>query len=365
MAKGKKKRKLYITKMTLGVVFAFLVAISGALFAYLQITRYESGVIEIYAQQQDSYVQLVLDQVNVNRGQKDEKIITDIIGTLDSSNNRYWTLAGDATIIFVKDVTETNRYKGFTTDTYYVSDSAKEFIDSMVLNQVTHSLIEMNGREYIASGVVFNYQDGYYQICLLTNPDAVLDHNAYLGARINLSVMIAAVLCIFLITVIALVGSNVKKSKQIASEQENGIALSRMIEHLNAELVMHTLYDARLAVFQMTFLPMCLEKLEQKERRPVTLMLLEYDTEKAVNEFLEDGYLIKDKKLMRFRDEEKKQLVLVAVGCNRSQATKLIDWMLNKELRLVATECADTKNRLTLEQAWKTLYEVGEKEDGR
>ena len=120
-----------------------------------------------------------------------------------------------------------------------------------------------------------------------------------------------------------------------------------------------------LAVFQMNFLPMCFEKLEQKERRPVTLMLLEYDTEKAVNEFLEDGYLIKDKKLMRFRDEEKKQLVLVAVGCNRPQATKLIDWMLNKELRLIAAECADTKNRLTLEQAWKMLYEVGEKEDGR
>lgn len=361
----KKREKTFINSLSLWVAFAFLMAITGALFAWLQIAHYEEGVIEIYATQQDAYVQLVLDQINLNREQKDESVIVDIIGTLDASNNKYWTLANDATIIFVKDITETNRYKGFTTETYYISDSAKEFIEGLSINKVTHSLIQIDGKSYIASGVVFVYQGVDYQICLLTNPDAVLDHNAYLGAKINLSVMIGSLLCVFLITVIALAGSNNKKSHQLAQEKENSILLSKMVEKLNEELSLSSLYDARLAVFQTESLPMLFEKLESKGCLPVTLMLLEYDTERAASFFLEDGYLMMDRRVLRFRDEKKKRLVLVAVGCDGEEAFKAIEWLLYQEIHLVATECVDGESKLSLEQALKKLYKKGEKKDGK
>lgn len=358
---SKKKRKKSFNSLSIWVAFAFGIAILGALFARGQLVQYEESVIEIYATQQDAYVQLVLDQINLNRDQEDESVIVNIIGTLDSSTNKYWTLSNDATILFVKDVTETNRYKGFTTETYYISDSAKEFIDSLSVNKVTHSLIDLGERNYIASGVMFTYQGEDYQICLLTNPDAVLDHNAYLAAKINLSVMIGALLCVFLITVIMLAGSCSKKARQLENEKENTTALSRMVEQLNEELSLSSLYDARLAVFQADFLPMLFEKLADKECFPVTLLLVEYDTDRSAAFFLEDGYLMMDRKIIRFRDEKNKRLVLVAVKYEKEEAVEAIEWLLGREIRLAAVESIDSENGLSLEQALKNLYAMGEK----
>lgn len=350
--KNKKKKRINIFQsMTLWVVFAFFVAGAGALFAWLQMEEYESGVAEIYAVQQDSYVQLVLDQINLNRGEKDESVITDIIGTLDSSNNRYWTLSDEAAMVFVKDVTETNRYKGFTAETYFGSESAGRFLEGLSMNRVTHSTITLAGRNYIASGVRFSYQGTEYEICLLTNLDAVLDHNAYLGARISLSVMIGAVLCVFLITVVALAGCYVRKIRQLEQEKKNTEDLSRMVEKLNNELSMDTLYDARLAVFRLDQVKLLFAKLEEQGRLPVTLMLLEYDSEEAAALFLEDAYLQLDRRIFRFRDQKNKRLVLVGAGCDDREAVKAVEWLLCRKLRLAAVECVDRRNAVTLEEA--------------
>lgn len=352
--------KKILHSLTLWVAFAFCTAILGGLFAWFQIAQYETGVMEIYATQQDAYVQLVLDQINLNREQKDESVILSIIGTLDSSNNKYWTLSNDATILFVKDVTETNRYKGFTTETYYISDSAKKFIDGLTVNKVSHSMIKVSERSYIASGVTFLYQGEEYQICLLTNPSVVLDHNAYLSAKINLSVMIGILLCVFLVTVCTLGRSVNRKVRQLEQEKKNATALTKMAEKLNEELSLRSQYDARLAVFQMDFLPMLFEKLEAKGCLPVTLLLVEYDTERAASFFLEDGYLMMDRKIFRFRDEKNKRLVLTAVNYGEAEAVEAIDWLLGREIRLAAVACVDGKGNLSLEQALEKLYAGGE-----
>lgn len=346
--------------LTLWVTFAFCAAMLGGLFAWFQIAQYETGVMEIYATQQDSYVQLVLDQINLNRGQKDESAIMEIIATLDSSNNKYWTLSNDATILFVKDVMETNRYKGFTTETYYISDSAQKFIDGLTVNKVSHSLITVGERSYIASGVAFLYQEREYQICLLTNPSVVLDHNAYLSAKINLSVMIGVLLCVFLVTVCALGRSVNRKVRQLEQEKKNAAALAKMVEKLNEELSLRSQYDAGLAVFQTDFLPMFFEKLTAKNCMPVTLLLVEYDTERAVSFFLEDGYLMMDRNIFRFRDEKNKRLVLAAVNYDEAEAVEAIGWLLGREIRLAAAACVDGKGDLSLEQALKKLYARGE-----
>lgn len=356
-----KKSKKSFNSLTFWVIFAFGTAIVGALFAMGTIGRYEEGVKEIYASQQDAYVQLVLDQINLNRDRKDESAIVSIIGTLDSSTNKYWTLSDDATILFVKDVTETNRYKGFTTETYYISDSAREFVEGLSVNKVTHSMIEMEGRSYIASGVIFNWQEANYRICLLTNPDAVLDHNAYLEAKINLFVMIGTLLCVFLITVIALARGVTRRTRQLEKEKENTAVLSRMVEQLNEELALSSLYDPRLAVFQADLLPMLFDKLEEKGCLPVTLLLVEYDTDKALGFFLEDGYLMMDRRILRFRDEKNRRLVLVAVKYEKAEACTAVDWLLGREIRLAAAETVDSENGLSLRQALRNLYAEGEK----
>ena len=119
-------------------------AVVAGLFAYMQISIYESGILEVCATQQDAYVQLVLDQINIKSNRDDEQIIKEILGTMDASSNRYWTFLKDQSMLFVKDVTETNKYKGVTPATYYISDSAKDFLDSLTVNNVTHSYIDVN-----------------------------------------------------------------------------------------------------------------------------------------------------------------------------------------------------------------------------
>ena len=89
-------------------------AVVAGLFAYMQISIYESGILEVCATQQDAYVQLVLDQINIKSNRDDEQIIKEILGTMDASSNRYWTFSKDQSMLFVKDVTETNKYKGVT-----------------------------------------------------------------------------------------------------------------------------------------------------------------------------------------------------------------------------------------------------------
>lgn len=103
-------------------------------------------------------VQLVLDQINLKDNRDDEQIIKDILGAMDASSNRYWTFSKDQSMLFVKDVTETNKYKGVNTATYYISDSAKEFLNNLSVNNVIHSYIEINDNRYIASGVMFEYK---------------------------------------------------------------------------------------------------------------------------------------------------------------------------------------------------------------
>ena len=87
--------------------------------AWAQMKKYERGVLDVYAVQQDGYVQLVLDQINLQEDQDSEEIVHNILETLDASSNHYWTLSDAGSLVFVKDVLETNRYKGFTQESYY------------------------------------------------------------------------------------------------------------------------------------------------------------------------------------------------------------------------------------------------------
>lgn len=336
-------------------VFASVSALLAGTFAWFQLNRYEQGVVEIYAVQQDAYVQLVLDQINLNRDQKDESVIVDIIGTLDNSTNKYWTLSHEETLLFVKDVTETNRYKGFTTSTYYISDSAREFIDLLNVNKVRHKLISIGEKEYIASGAVFEYQGITYQICLLTNPDAVLDHNVYLGARINMTVMICLLLVLFVITIIALAKVCSKRAAQLKNEQASNQELSHMVEQLNEIISQAEAYDARLTAFRMDQLPLVAKKLSDRALYPITMMRLEYTASEAAEFLLEDSILVLDKQILRFRDDERGFLVLVAIRYEEKAAVEAVKWLLYKEINLTAVVSCEEDGETSLEEALRVV----------
>jgi len=136
------KHKNNSSKMFPTLFFTFIalvIACLAAVYAWVLINNYEKGVAEIYAQEQDGYVQLVLDQINLQPENTDEEIIRNILGTLDSSSNRYWTLSHDETIVFVKDVLETSRYKSFSADTYYNTVSSREFVAGLQNDQVKYA----------------------------------------------------------------------------------------------------------------------------------------------------------------------------------------------------------------------------------
>lgn len=360
MLKEKINIKKFINKdlwnsVAFWTVFAGTFALLAGMFAWFQLNRYEQGVVEIYAVQQDAYVQLVLDQINLNRDQKDESVIVDIIGTLDNSTNKYWTLSHEETLLFVKDVTETNRYKGFTTSTYYISDSAREFIDLLNVNKVRHKLISIGEKKYIASGAVFEYLGITYQICLLTNPDAVLDQNVYLGARINMTVMICLLLVLFVITIIALAKVCSKRTAQLKSEEDLNRELSHTVEQLNEIISQAEAYDARLTAFRMDQLPLVAKKLSERALYPITLMRLEYTASEAAEFLLEDSILVLDKNILRFRDDEHGFLVLIAVRYEEKAAVEAVKWLLYKEIDLTAVVSCEENGETSLEEALRIV----------
>lgn len=115
-----KKRFNYFI-ITVAVVFF---AIAADVFIFCQLENYETRFLEVYGSEQDGYVKIILDQINRLDDQGTDEDITEIISTLDATASRYWTLSKGDSILFVKSVTETNRYKGFTDGTYYATETA-------------------------------------------------------------------------------------------------------------------------------------------------------------------------------------------------------------------------------------------------
>lgn len=332
----------------------FVLAI-GAL-AYLQLKNYESGVLDIYARQQDGYVQLVLDQINLLEDREDEEIVNNILATLDASTNQYWTMSRQDAMVFVKDVLETNRYKGFTTATYYVSDSAQDFIDNLKFDDVSHSNIQVGERIFIASGVKFKYNGGQYRICLLTSSDTVLDHNAYLSAKVNLSVLAIIVLAAFVILGIVLARMSEKWYKAYEEEQAIDRELRKNVERLSEELTKENLYDSRHMAFQAKALPMLLQKIEIRNVWPLTFLFLHFEEKKDRDAYLKNSQAILDKRVMRLVWDDKR-ILLVALNCPDIADSDLISIIGERKIKIEGRLQLDTEPELYLENVFGKFAE--------
>lgn len=326
------KEKKHIHAGIISLIAIVFVMIIGYI-AKLQIDKYEHGIMDIYAVQQDGYVQLVLDQINLIGDRANEEVINNILQTLDASSNKYWTMSKKGTLIFVKDIQETNKYKGFTTETYFVSDSARKFINGLQTNRVTHSVITINGKEYIASGVQYEYNGSEYRICLLTGAAIALNNNEYMSAKINLEILLIIVFISLVISSVLLALMTEGWYKRYREERDITTELRITVEKLNERMMRKELYDPKCMVFRGNTLPRIIDKIKERNIWPVSYIVIEGSSSKACENFLLMCQAVFDKGVIRVR-LGKTHIGLIWLRCPSGAEAKNLKLLISDEIRI-------------------------------
>ena len=350
--KRKRKTILWLEKRIFPVVTVSVLLISAILLAsgWHFVNQFEEGVIEVCADQQDTYVQLVLDQINLKENRKDQEIIQDILNSIDSSTNKYWTFSKNETMLFVKDVLETNKYKGFTASTYYETGNGKKFFDSLRLNVVTHGNIKINSKTYVASGVVFEYNDATYKLCLLTNKDIFLDNNSFMRTKINVGLFFCIAIIMLILSSMLLARHNSMLDKKLLEKDDMILSLNSSVGKLNDRLQVKDTYDTRKTLFPEEMLDEFLERIEHKGVSPVTIAFVKC---KDTNEFLNMSQVLLDRGVLRFKmnydDTVPKQnvyvenevvspentLILIFLNCDLINSNRNINYVCNERNTLL------------------------------
>ena len=223
-------RTKYVVTVTIGVLFiAFLMAA----FAWGEIFNYEQGVAELYAQEQDGYVEIVARQIERYGDVAGDKFVEDTIEMLDSTSRRYWTLDNTQYFLFVKSISDTDIYKTFSTDTFYNTQSAQNFLQTLVKGQVKHSIIRLEGFKYVASGIIFEYAGTEYRLCLLTDYDVMLTNNAYLSSKLYLLIDVILMIALVVISCIFFAIRLSGERKKLHDITEVNTQLNRYIDFLD------------------------------------------------------------------------------------------------------------------------------------
>ena len=269
-------RAKYITAVTICTLFiAFLLA--G--FAWWEIYNYEQGVAELYAQEQDGYVEIVARQIERYGDVAGDRFVEDTIEMLDSTSQRYWTLDNSQYFLFVKSINDTDIYKTFSTDTFFNTQSAQSFLSILKKGTVTHSIIRLEGYKYVASGIIFEYGGTEYRLCLLTDYDVMLTNNAYLSSKlyllIDLIIMIAIVVivCIFFAIRIS------DERKKVHDIKEVNTQLNRYIDFLDNAVMGRNSTAIITGEGKIMHL---IHRMEERKIYPCTFIDVKLDTDKMI-----------------------------------------------------------------------------------
>lgn len=200
-------------------------------YSIYQLSDYEKGMTEIFAEEQDGYVALVAEEAR--RGSPVLESAEKAVGILDSSNKQYWTMDNKDTILYIKNVTESNAYRDVEPEKYYHSKSARKFLKSISDTYITHSTIEIDGKKYIASGTLVKTPKQSIRLILLSDYKILFSNNDYLSKKIYLQISIMVVASVFIVTLIfmAILIRNAK-NRQDAAEKES-IELRKKIEEIS------------------------------------------------------------------------------------------------------------------------------------
>lgn len=345
-------------------LIALVCAVIAGLFYWYQIEHYEDNLVEIYAEQQDAYVQLVLDQINLVEKRDTEDIVTNILGTISGTNSEFWVLSEDDALVFVKGVAETNRYRGFSDATYYDTDSAQEFVSSLEVNKVRHAIITMNNRRFIASGVAFEYNHATYRLCLLTSEHVVVDHNAYLAARVNLSISVGIILVMLVVGALLVSLRGDRWMKRALELEEENATLYATIEELDDKLIHKDFYDTRLSTFNSESAGLFYEKLKEHNTWPTTFIALTFRHEADKERYLVLAQTMFDSRVVKF-NLSKTSLLLVLVGCDKHATLKAMSVPFRGDARLLGYRSISAPPQDTWEELRRELIKGEVNDDGR
>lgn len=248
------------------IVMVVLVALLGA-GAFAQMRDIERGLLSVTADQQDQYVSLVVRQINLKDNRNDRQMVEQILGSIDGSSSQYWTFTRDGTVLFVKDVNETNKYKGLPTSQFFSEGAAADFYNSLSTDQVQHAYVNVEGQDYIASGQAFDYRDSTYRLVLLTNESVVLDNNQILGARSRLGALLGIEAALLLFTGVWLARQRDRVNRQRQTAQDETARLTQVTEKLNAYIARERTYDAAHQLWNVSELGRFEQSLAKRHQR--------------------------------------------------------------------------------------------------
>lgn len=214
------------------VVISIICMLLFGAYAYYQIDKYEEGMAEIYSEEQDGYVALVSEKIK--SGDKVVEDAQDTVELLKSADDHYWTLDDKSTILYIKNVTETNVYRNVAPEKYYKTETAKKFIESLSDDEITHSIIDIDNKKYIASGTLINYGEQSLRMILLTDYQILFTNNAYLSNKIFLEIAVVAVAVIFVVTMIMMAIYISQQNKKSASILEENKELAEKLEMITS-----------------------------------------------------------------------------------------------------------------------------------
>lgn len=323
--------------LTITTIVVLVIVLLSVAYTWYQLRNLENGILDVCATQQDAYVQLVLDQINLKENRDDEEIIMDILSTLDASFNKYWTFSKDHEMLFVKDIMETNRYKGLTTVSYYNSESATEFLESLQVDRVIHRNILIDGKEYVASGVAFRYGEDDYRLCLLTNRDVILSNNRFMGAKLEMIILIGFILIVLLAAAMLFARKQELLERTINEREESIQKLQEMVGQLNELLCQKEHYDTRYQLWSKEVLKDFLEKLRMKGIKTVVTAKIHCESEEAKDIFLDGACIMLDKKVLRFVLSNN-DLLLLYLQCDEQGIKTSLMPLLNPGVSLKGVE---------------------------
>ncbi len=326
-------------------LIAVTVALAAAAFSWWQLSRYEDNLLEIFAKTARSVQSNPLSTRSTWRRTAPTTTSSTRYWAPSRVRAQYWTLSKKNRLIFVKDVTDSTRYRGFSTKTYYDTDSASSFISGLSKDRVDHAVIQIDGNDYIASGTAFSYGGSTYRLCLLTGKHVVIDQNAYLAARVNLAVTIAVVLILFVATCVGMSLRNDSIARRLRTSEADNRELRLTIERLNDEVMGRKPFDTQRSLFDIRTAQTLLDKLSAADKLPATFVSLRFDAREGLNAFLKDAVAVLDRSVVRFADDA--TLVLVFIGAEAEAASYALSLVEGSpEPYAVHTQRAEEKLRM-------------------
>ncbi len=351
-----KKRDMIKLQLRFRVILVATIAviIVFGILGYALTNMYKDAILQVYATQQDNYVQLVVDQINLLDDRTDESIISDIIDTLDSGNTHYWTLAKGENMLFVKNVTETNKYQGAVMDDFFDTATADKFVDELNVNRAAHDIIRMNGQRYVVSGAVFEYNRSEYSLCLLTDETVILDNNDFLSTRIALYIYV------ILIMLLLLLAAMIAEAMVMRREEDNNMLKGRLelqnqhINRLELEAKQRDSYNTRYNAYNELLLSEFAKRLDARGLDAAVLVRIDYTSVEDAKKFLLQAATTLDETVIRFKNDTGR-VSLIMTGFHEKMASEIIEkFEIDAKVNVVIEDVAASNE--TISEACEKLF---------